>query len=382
MLYVLAATASLALLAHLGLADPAWRWAAPVALVLSVGLGLLRHNLAYNHRRGESAVFPDFGAANAVTLLRGWLLGLLAGFLLFPRPIGPLAWLPALVYTAAALTDFVDGYLARVTNRSTVLGERLDMELDALGALLAVSLAVVYGQLPVWALTMGLARYLFVGGLIWRRRRGLPVYDLPPSVHRRIVAALFMSFVAVVLWPVLDPAATRFAAIWFALPLAASFGRDWLVVSGRIDPASSAYLVVLGRWHRLLTRRLPVALRSLAVISLAWLATTAAAVPGGLATEFQGPGILAAPTGASLVLLLGAAAAVSLLFGVEARLGALLMLVPAGANIANSGLNAANGLLLASAITLLHTGSGALSLWRPSDRLFLQRLGRPRQSSN
>ncbi len=100
---------------------------------------------------------------------------------------------------------------------------------------------MAYGQLPAWALLMGLARYLFVGGLAWRTWRGLPVYDLPSSIHGRIVAALFMSFVAVVLWPVLDPAATRFAAIWFALPLAASFGRDWLVVSGRIDPASPAY---------------------------------------------------------------------------------------------------------------------------------------------
>jgi hypothetical protein len=89
---------------------------------------------------------------------------------------------------------------------------------------------------------------------------------------------------------------------------------------------------------------------------------------------------LAAPgqPGASLAVACGAIGFVSVLLGLEARLGALLLLVPAGASISGSGLGWANGLLAASSILLLHTGSGALSLWRPSDRLFLQRLGRAR----
>jgi CDP-diacylglycerol--glycerol-3-phosphate 3-phosphatidyltransferase len=377
--YALAAALSYALLRSIGLAEPAWRWAMPVALAMGFTLTVLRRSLPDNHRRGETALFPHLGLANAVTLLRGCLLGILAGFLLFPRPAGGLAWLPVLIYTAAAATDFVDGYLARVTNQPTLLGERLDMEFDALGALLAVSLAVAYGQLPAWALLMGLARYLFVAGLAWRVWRGLPVYHLPSSTYGRIVAALFMSFVAVVLWPVLDPTATRFAAIWFALPLAASFGRDWWVVSGRIDPVSPAYRTALGRLHRLLTRRLPVLLRVLAAICFLWLAGTALRVPGGLVETLHWPGVLTPQASATLIMALGLVGFVSTLFGLEARLGALLLLFPAGASISTGGLNLANGLLLASAITLLHTGGGDWSLWRPSDRLFLQRLGRPRK---
>jgi CDP-diacylglycerol--glycerol-3-phosphate 3-phosphatidyltransferase len=378
-LYALAAALSYALLRSIGLAEPAWRWVAPVGLAMAFALIVLRRGLPDNHRRGETTLFPHLGLANAVTLLRGCLLGILAGFLLFPRPSGGLAWLPVLVYTAAALTDFVDGFLARVTNQPTLLGERLDMEFDSLGALLAVSLAVAYGQLPAWALLMGLARYLFVAGLAWRTWRGLPVYDLPSSTYGRIVAALFMSFVAVVLWPVLDPAATRFAAIWFALPLAASFGRDWLVVSGRIDPASPAYRTALGRLHRLLTRRLPVLLRVLAAICFLWLAGTALRAPGGLVETLHWPGVLTPEASATLIMALGLVGFVSTLLGIEARLGALLLIFPAGASISTGGLNLANGLLLASAITLLHTGGGDWSLWRPSDRLFLQRLGRPRR---
>ncbi len=173
-----------------------------------------------------------------------------------------------------------------------------------------------------------------------------------------------MSFVAVVLWPVLDPAATSFAAIWFALPLAASFGRDWLVVSGRIDPASPAYRAALGRLQRLLT---------------AALVATALRSPDGLVGAFHWPGVLAPQASATLIVGLGLVGAVSTLLGLEARLGALLLLFPAGASISTGGLNPINGLLLASAITLLHTGGGDWALWRPSDRLFLQRLGRPRK---
>lgn len=379
-LYVLAAGLSYLALRRLGLAEPGWRWALSVALAMGYTLWLLRRSLPDNHRRGETGIFPDLGAANVVTLLRGCLVGVFAGFLFLPQPSGKLAWLPVLVYTAAALTDFVDGYLARVTNQPTLLGERLDMEFDSLGALLAVSLAVAYGQLPAWALLMGLARYLFVGGLAWRTWRGLPVYGLPASPYGRIVAALFMSFVSVVLWPVLDATATRFAAIWFALPLAASFGRDWLVVSGRIDPASPAYRRTLSRWQRLLTRRLPVLLRLAAVACFATLVAAGLRSPDGLAGAFDWPAVLTPQASAMLTVGLGLVGVVSMFFGLEARLGALLLLFPAGASISTGGLNPVNGLLLASAITLLHTGGGDLALWRPSDRLFLQRLGRPNAS--
>lgn len=377
-LYALAAGLSYGLLRRAGLANPLWLWAAPVAAAMAFALVLLRRHLPDNHRRNETAIFPDLGVANAVTLLRGALLGIFAGFLLFPQPAGRLAWLPVLIYTAAAATDFVDGYLARVTGRSTLLGERLDMEFDSLGALLAVSLAVAYDKLPAWALLMGLARYLYVGGLAWRRWRGLPIHQPPSSIYGRVVAALFMSFVAVVLWPVLDPAATHFAAIWFALPLAASFGRDWLVASGRIDPASPSYQHAMGRLRRLLFGRLPLFLRLTAAACFLLLALPALAAP--LSASLSWPGVLTPQASTSLVLACGVAGFILVLPGLEARLGALLLLVPAGASIANSGLGPVNGLLLASAILLLHTGSGAWSLWRPSDRLFLQRLGRPRKA--
>ena len=96
-------------------------------------------------------------------------LGLLAGFVFLPQPSGGLAWLPALLYTLAIMADYLDGYFARLTHHATVLGEILDIEFDALGILMATSLAVHYGQLPWWYLPIGLSRYLFLFGIWWRR---------------------------------------------------------------------------------------------------------------------------------------------------------------------------------------------------------------------
>ena len=99
--------------------------------------------------------------------------------------------------------DFFDGIVARVTRRETRLGEILDMEFDGLGLLIAVALAVQYGKLPPWYLLLGVSRPLFVLGIWLRQRAAKPVYDLPPSDHRRVIAGLHTSFVAAALWPVL-----------------------------------------------------------------------------------------------------------------------------------------------------------------------------------
>jgi CDP-diacylglycerol--glycerol-3-phosphate 3-phosphatidyltransferase len=95
--------------------------------------------------------------------------------------------------------DFLDGYVARVTHRTSRLGEILDMHWDGFGVLVASWLLVLYGQVQAWYLVVGLARYLFVAGMQIRERRGLTNYPLPPSMTRRAMAGAQMGFIAVVL---------------------------------------------------------------------------------------------------------------------------------------------------------------------------------------
>ncbi len=172
------------------------RWVVFASLAMAYCLWVVWRGLIENHRNGEHLLLATLGWGNRLTLMRGLAISLVAGFLFSPWPQGALAWLPVLLYTIADIADYLDGYVARVTNHATKLGERLDMEFDGLGMLVVSVLAVWYGQLPWWYLTLGLARYLFVFGLWWRERQGLPVYEIQPSVHRRIFAGFQMGLTA------------------------------------------------------------------------------------------------------------------------------------------------------------------------------------------
>ncbi|MGB5061590.1 MAG: CDP-alcohol phosphatidyltransferase family protein, partial [Candidatus Promineifilaceae bacterium] len=153
------------------------RWALLSGLMLAYVLALFWRNLPANHRQGETAVLPTLGLGNSLTLYRGLATALLTGFILSPWPGGFLAWIPAILYMTADIADYLDGYAARVAHHATRLGEILDMEYDGLSVLIVTLLAVWFGQLPLWYLPLGLARYLFVFGLWLRARRGLPIYD-------------------------------------------------------------------------------------------------------------------------------------------------------------------------------------------------------------
>jgi CDP-diacylglycerol--glycerol-3-phosphate 3-phosphatidyltransferase len=358
----------------------AWRWAVLAGLGLAYGLWLLGRGLKDNHRRGEALVLPTLGAGNAVTLLRGLLLGLLAGFLFSPRPPFGLAWAPALLYSLAIVADYLDGYLARVTHHATLLGETLDMEFDALGMLVATTLAVGYGQMPVWYLLPGLARYLFVFGMAWRRRQGKPVY---PPVHkssRRVMAGFQMSFTSVLLWPLLSPPATTLAGVVFTLPFMAGFTEDWLEVSGWIGPASHRYREAKRLATVVGTVWLPVLLRLvLAAVVFGSAIAGAGGAPAWTAL-FALPGSPSAPWAGIGLGLLVAVASAMLVLGVAGRLAALGLLVAACSAILARGLDAGNGLALACTIAIMLLGSGAYSIWRPEDALLSRRAGEKKGS--
>jgi CDP-diacylglycerol--glycerol-3-phosphate 3-phosphatidyltransferase len=358
----------------------AWRWVIVAAGVLAYELGFLWWGLKDNHRRGESTLLPTLGAGNYLTLLRGLALGSLAGFLFSPWPSGRLAWSPALLYTLAILADYLDGYLARITHHATLLGEALDIEFDALGMLIATSLAVHYHQLPWWYLLIGLSRYLFLFGIWWRKRQGKPVYDLPPSIHRRIVAGFQMGFASVMLWPLIYPPATTLAGVVFAIPFTASFTRDWFVVSGRLDPTSHSYLEARRKIAVVLTRWLPVLLRMGVVALTVWAVLPVLGSAPERMALFAWPGVPLPGFTAVAISLVAVVAMVMLILGVAGRLAALGVLIAAVADFLTNGLDLRNGFLLVSTITLMLLGSGSLSWWCPEDSVLSWRAGEKRDA--
>lgn len=333
------------------------RWMVLSNAVLMVILWRLLRALPENYHPSTQVIYHSLGLANHASLLRGVLLAWLAGFLFSPWPEGRLGWVPAVLYTLAIILDGLDGLLARLTRQVSKLGQRLDIELDGLGILVASMLAMGWGQLPPWYALVALAYYAFTLGQWLRRRRGLAVYPLSPSSIRRPMAGIQMGFISAVLWPILPPALTTVAATLVMMPFLAGFMRDWLVVSGWLDANSSWYQIWSRRLTIIVMHWLPVPARLvvLGVFVLNLLQT------GQLALFERQPML-----GAAWLAVLG-----MLVFaGVMGRLtGVLLALSVSLAAVRWGSITPSSLILLSCGLMLLLLGSGQLSAWQPEESL-------------
>jgi len=289
-----------------------------------------------NRPNMTSPSYADLGWANRLTLLRGGLIALTGGFL-FQSPSGIAAWMPGILYSVAAILDRTDGWVARRSGRTSLLGKELDTEMDALGLLVAPLLAVTLGKFHWSFLAVSAAYYIFIAGLHWRRRQQLTVYPLPPSVLRRTLAGLQMGFVAFVLFPVFSAEFTRILGVAFMAPILAGFLVDWLAVSGRLQSESPFFSRIAYFGELIFIPTLRVCVGLLMIGGVIW-------------GEVQ-----------ALMLLLG----VLIVAGVGARTAAGVFLLVSA--LTWTSLSAGNIalLLLCSWITIL--GGGVFCFWRGDD---------------
>jgi len=194
-------------------------------------LWYLTRNITADQHLDPGTNLRSLGVANGVTLLRGGLFAVVAGFVVVP-PDTSLAWVPAVCYGFGAVLDRVDGFVARTVGQPTQLGERLDLAFDTFGFVAAPLVAVLWGQLPVWYLSLSAARYVFRGAKYWRRRRGRTVFDRPDSDLGKYLAGLQMVFLTVALapWVPTGPVVTVAPAV--LAPSLAVFVRDYCYVAG------------------------------------------------------------------------------------------------------------------------------------------------------
>jgi CDP-diacylglycerol--glycerol-3-phosphate 3-phosphatidyltransferase len=269
-----------------------------------------------------------------------------------------------LLYTSAAVIDQFDGYLARRSDHATRLGQALDLELDGLGVLLAVAVAIHYGQLPLVFLAVGLARYVF---LLWGaalRWSGVTPHPIPESMTRRSIAGLQMGFLCGALWPIAPPELLSLAGSMFAVPFAFSFGRDMLVMAGWLNPASLPYLRLRSMVRRIATRLAPSILRPALVLFLGYhLRTRLGDLPAAVA-EFAAKGV-ELPQVAVVLVLLQALCLVCVAVGFLGRVGALLLTVATGLWMVAVGPSPVELTIIGLAVGVLILGTGPSSAWAP-----------------
>jgi CDP-diacylglycerol--glycerol-3-phosphate 3-phosphatidyltransferase len=114
--------------------------------------------------REPSVLLQEFwNLPNMLTLARILMIPV---FIWLTYEADPLhSFLAAAVYTLAAITDVVDGYLARRWNQITVVGKFMDPLADKLMLMAAMVMMVRLGRLAAWVVIVLLARELIVGGL-------------------------------------------------------------------------------------------------------------------------------------------------------------------------------------------------------------------------
>lgn len=336
----------LLLFGWLGLVTNWWtalQWLVQAGLIAGYGWRFALTQLGSNRAMADAALYPSLGWGNRITLCRAWCIACCGGFMLLAHSHQLTVLLPAVAYSLAALLDRLDGLVARRSQQVSCLGSTLDIHFDALGLLVAPLLALSYGSIHPSYLLLSMAYYVYQWGIQLRRQRGLPLHPLPANPLRRTLAGFQMAFIALVLWPWINPGVTTLASIAFMLPVIFGFGVDWWVLTGKL-PADS----VPALEQRSATFLQP-GLRLLLLVLLAILT----------------PGFWAQSSPWIIVCICVATAMLSL--GLLARIGAGLLLLLLGTLLPLDTIPWSGSLLIVCCSWLLLLGSGRFSLWQWDD---------------
>ncbi len=100
---------------------------------------------------------------NLLTLARILLIPPIMFFILQDTPLGN--FIAVLLFSVAAITDWLDGYLARKQGLESLLGKLLDPLADKLVVQAVLILAAELGRIPGWFVVLLLSREIAITGL-------------------------------------------------------------------------------------------------------------------------------------------------------------------------------------------------------------------------
>lgn len=104
-----------------------------------------------------------FNLPNCITMLRIGVIPIL--FLLILSPGRMLSLIIAILFIIAALTDLLDGYIARKYNIVTTMGKLLDPIADKLIVSTAMIMMIPIDRIPAWIVAIIIMRDVIVDGI-------------------------------------------------------------------------------------------------------------------------------------------------------------------------------------------------------------------------
>jgi CDP-diacylglycerol--glycerol-3-phosphate 3-phosphatidyltransferase len=118
---------------------------------------------------GEAAMKSDakikrvLSHPNTLTLFRIAAVPIVVILMMYPNRV--FTALAAIFFSAAAITDYLDGYLARLRGLETTLGKVMDPVADKLLVSSAFIMITSHGWIPAWMVCIIIGRELAVTGL-------------------------------------------------------------------------------------------------------------------------------------------------------------------------------------------------------------------------
>lgn len=161
---------------------------------------------------------------NTITLSR--LLGLpVVGYCMYDQR-SSVRWIGVGVFLVAALTDWLDGYLARKLDQVTDLGKFLDPLVDKLLVLIPLLVAIDLHLVPAVGVCLILARELTIAG--WRvsgsQVSGANIWGKLKTVSQIVAIAILIAPVSVANWQLYGA-----IAFWISVGLTLISGSLYLI---------------------------------------------------------------------------------------------------------------------------------------------------------
>ena len=174
------------------------------------------------------------GAPNLLTLGRVLAVPALVAAFYIPGDLGK--WTTCVIFSLAAITDFLDGYLARSWSMQSAFGRMLDPIADKLLVGAAILMLVHFDQAPILPSLVILCREIIVSGLrefLAELRVGLPVSRLAKwkTAVQMTALGFLLAGAAAPWWTFAEE--IGWYGLWLAAGLTVITGLDYLYIGLR-----------------------------------------------------------------------------------------------------------------------------------------------------
>jgi CDP-diacylglycerol---glycerol-3-phosphate 3-phosphatidyltransferase len=170
-----------------------------------------------------------FNLPNTISLLRIGVIPVLFFLILAPGPV--MSLVIALLFIIAALTDLLDGYVARKYGIVTTMGKFLDPIADKLIVNTAMVMLIPIGRIPAWIVAIIIIRDFAVDGIRTIASSEGIIIEASKLGKRKTLCQIFAVSALMIHYPFIGADAHRVGMVilYIALVLTVISGADYIV---------------------------------------------------------------------------------------------------------------------------------------------------------